>query len=150
MPDDQLDSPEDARDRDEERLPEKPGGLGWSLLDEWDRERLQRPFRGTRPKNVALATALNLWPLPVGLGYIYLGDWRAFLGIFLGWQIIGSTLVRIIMGDPGICLGIYGLGVLTYAAVGGYRKAREYNRKVAALRDKADRLGEIVMDSPGE
>lgn len=150
MPDDQLDSPEDARDTEEEQLPEKPGGLSWSLLDEWERERLQRPFRGTRPKNVALATALNLWPLPVGLGYVYLGDWRAFLSVFLGWQIIGSALVRITIGYSGICMGAYELGVLTYAAVGGYRKAKEYNRKVAALRDRPDGVDEIVMEVQGK
>ncbi len=34
-----------------------------------------------KSKNAVLAVLLNLWPIPMGLGYIYIGAWARFLAL---------------------------------------------------------------------
>jgi len=43
-------------------------------------------------KHPWLAALLNAWPIPLGLGYIYLGNWKRFLAV-LGLQILLPLLL---------------------------------------------------------
>jgi len=61
-----------------------------------------------------LAAIFALWPGPIGIGYLLLKRWGRFLVAFLGLQILGLTIVRILLGQD---IGVYFIVAVYLATV---------------------------------
>ncbi len=80
-----------------------------------------------------LAALLNAWPLPLGVGYLYLRRWGRFAVSFAGLQIVGMTAVLMLFGSDILNLftGAIWIGVI----VDGYLVARSINKGLASSRE---------------
>lgn len=72
-----------------------------------------------KPKRRLAALALNLFPLPLGLGYLYLGEWKRFLYYFLGWQFLS---LRVMPDDRSSAFAVWAM-IWIFTMFDLYRKA---------------------------
>jgi len=72
-----------------------------------------------------LAALLNAWPLPLGVGYLYLRRWGRFAVSFVGLQIAGMTAVLMLFGSD--VLNLFTAAVWIAVVVDGYLVARSTN-----------------------
>lgn len=76
-----------------------------------------------------LAALLNAWPLPLGVGYLYLKRWERFVVSFLGLQIVAMTAVRMLLGND--FLNLFSAAIWIAVIVDGYLVARRMNQRLA-------------------
>lgn len=74
-----------------------------------------------------LALALNLWPLPLGLGYAYLRRWDRLVVSVLGLQIMGVTLLKFVFGSGSIPYNCGLLAMWGWALYDVYQLAKKHN-----------------------
>lgn len=79
-----------------------------------------------------LAALLNVWPFPLGIGYLYLRRWARFVVSFLGLQVLAMTVVLMVMGPD--FLRLFSAVVWMAVVVDGYLVARRMNQGLAASR----------------
>ena len=63
---------------------------------------------------VILACLLCWWPLPAGIGYLFLGNWQKFVITVVALQIGVITFARILFGNAG---GTVAAGLILVAVV---------------------------------
>ncbi len=73
-----------------------------------------------------LAALLNAWPLPLGVGYLYLRRWGRFAVSFVGLQIAAMTAVLMLLGSD--VLNLFSGAVWIAVVVDGYLVARRMNQ----------------------
>jgi hypothetical protein len=86
---------------------------------------------GWTMKRPWLAALLNAWPLPLGVGYLYLRRWGRFIVSFLGLQIAGMTAVLIVFGSD--VLNLFTGAVWIAVIVDGYLVAKRVNKAPRAV-----------------
>lgn len=74
-----------------------------------------------------LAALLNAWPMPLGVGYLYLKRWGRFVVSFLGLQVVAMTVVRMLVGG-GEVLNLFTAAIWIAVIVDGYLVARRMNK----------------------
>lgn len=90
-----------------------------------------------------LAALLNAWPMPLGVGYLYLRQWSRFVMSFLWLQIIGMTLVRIVFGVD--VRNLFAFTVWIAVIVDGYLTAKRMNAPL-----QAPAASERLLEEPDE
>lgn len=77
-----------------------------------------------------LAALLNAWPMPLGVGYLYLRQWARFVMSLLLLQIIAATIVRLLFGsDVG---NLFAAAVTIAVIVDAYLLAKRMNASLQA------------------
>jgi len=77
-----------------------------------------------------LAALLNAWPLPLGVGYLYLKRWGRFVVSFLGLQVVAMTAVLMLVGSD--FLNLFSAAIWIAVIVDGYLVARRMNKALEA------------------
>lgn len=77
-----------------------------------------------------VAALLNAWPLPLGIGYLYLRQWARFVVSFVFLQVIASTVVLMVVGRD--VLNLFSAAVWIGVVIDGYLVARRMNQAAAA------------------
>ncbi|NIN66695.1 MAG: hypothetical protein GTO63_18810 [Anaerolineae bacterium] len=78
-----------------------------------------------------LAALLNAWPLPLGVGYLYLKRWGRFVLSFLVLQ-IGAITVVLMLFRSDLLLDLFTAGIWIAVIVDGYLVARRMNKALVA------------------
>jgi hypothetical protein len=99
-----------------------------------------------------LAALLNAWPLPLGIGYLYLRQWARFVLSFLWLQVIAQTVVLMLLGR-GELLNLFIAVVWIAVVADGYLLAQRMNRTLEATGavappNEENRASEPQLTSP--
>jgi len=92
-------------------------------------DRQARRAKVKKTKQVWLAVALNFFPFVMGLGYIYLGNWKRFLPVF-GGQILAPLALQI-LGAPMKDTAIFLVPLYFGSWIDVYYQAKNYNDKLS-------------------
>ena len=104
-----------------------------------------------------LAVLLNCFPLVFGLGYIYLGRWARFLGVFVLGQMFLGSLLRFSLGNLlALFLGPDAKNLIFvpfwfWTMYDVWRLTKQHNTAFAAERapPKPEPIAEVPVGWPG-